>query len=53
MTKLPKAESDLPEWQAAIGALMLVADLGGPTMFERIGPAARGRALCFLLAGSI
>jgi hypothetical protein len=27
----------LPEWQAAIEALMLVADLGGPTMFARIG----------------
>jgi hypothetical protein len=27
----------LPEWQAAIEALMLIADLGGPTMFARIG----------------
>jgi hypothetical protein len=27
----------LPEWQAAIEALILVADLGGPTMFARIG----------------
>ena len=26
-----------PEWQAAIEALILVADLGGPTMFARIG----------------
>ena len=25
------------EWQAAIQALMLVAELDGPTMFERIG----------------
>jgi hypothetical protein len=34
---LPKREHDAPEWQAAIEALMLVADLGGPTMFARIG----------------
>ncbi|MEH2616098.1 hypothetical protein [Bradyrhizobium sp. AZCC 1620] len=26
-----------PEWQAAIAALMLVVELGGPTMFARIG----------------
>ncbi|WP_165421536.1 hypothetical protein [Bradyrhizobium sp. Leo170] len=37
ITKLPKKESDLPEWQAAIEALILVADLNGPTMFARIG----------------
>ena len=37
ITKLPKAEHDAPEWQAAIEALMLVADRGGPTMFARIG----------------
>jgi hypothetical protein len=36
-TKLPKAESAGFEWQAAIGALMLVATLGGPKMFARIG----------------
>ena len=36
ITKLPKAEHDAPEWQAAIEALMLVADRGGPTMFARI-----------------
>jgi len=30
-------ESEEPEWQAAIAGLMLVADLGGPTMFARIG----------------
>jgi len=30
ITGLPKKESALPEWQAAIEALMLVADLGGP-----------------------
>jgi hypothetical protein len=34
---LPKKEAGLPEWQAAIEALILVADLGGPTMFARIG----------------
>lgn len=27
----------MPEWQAAIEALILVADLGGPTKFARIG----------------
>ena len=37
ITKLSKKESALPEWQAAIEALMLVVDLGGPTMFARIG----------------
>lgn len=37
ITKLPKREHDAPEWQAAIEALMLVAALGGPTMFARIG----------------
>jgi hypothetical protein len=33
---LPKKESDLPEWQAAIEVLMLVAR-SGPTMMARIG----------------
>jgi dihydroxyacetone kinase len=37
ITKLPKAEHDAPEWQAAMEALLLVAELGGPTMFARIG----------------
>jgi hypothetical protein len=37
ITALPDEEAALPEWQAAIGALMLVADLVGPTMFARIG----------------
>jgi hypothetical protein len=41
ITNLPKKESDLPEWQAAIEALMLVADRGGPTMFARIGVPRR------------
>jgi hypothetical protein len=36
ITALPKKESDLPEWQAAIEVLMLVAR-GGPTMMARIG----------------
>jgi hypothetical protein len=29
-TKLPKKEGDTAEWQAAIEALLLVAELGGP-----------------------
>jgi hypothetical protein len=37
VTKLPKAEHDADEWQAAMEALILVAELGGPTMFARIG----------------
>jgi hypothetical protein len=36
ITKLPKAEHEAEEWQAAIEALMLVAR-GGPTMLARIG----------------
>jgi hypothetical protein len=37
ITKLPKAEHVAPEWQAAMEALILVATLGGPMMFARIG----------------
>jgi hypothetical protein len=37
VTGLPKKEAALPEWQAAIEALILVADLGGPAMFARVG----------------
>ena len=37
ITKLPKAEHLAAEWQAAMEALILVATLGGPTMFARIG----------------
>jgi hypothetical protein len=37
ITKLPKAEHEAPEWQAAMQALILVATHGGPTMFARIG----------------
>jgi hypothetical protein len=34
---LPKKAEDAAEWQAAIESLVLVAELGGPTMFARIG----------------
>ncbi|MCK1306612.1 hypothetical protein ABIB75_007924 [Bradyrhizobium sp. GM2.2] len=34
---LPKKEHAAPEWQAAMQALILVAEGGGPTMFARIG----------------
>ncbi|MFY9958136.1 hypothetical protein [Bradyrhizobium sp.] len=37
ITKLPKAEHEALEWQAAVEALILVATHGGPTMFARIG----------------
>ncbi len=37
ITKLPKAEHNAPEWQAAMEALLLVAENDGPTMFARIG----------------
>jgi hypothetical protein len=36
ITKLPKKESDLPEWQTAIEALMLCSR-GGDPMLARIG----------------
>ena len=37
--KLPKAEQDLDEWQAAgVEALLLVVELSGPTMMARITP---------------
>jgi hypothetical protein len=35
--KLPDAEQDLDEWQAAVEALLLVIELNGPTMMARIG----------------
>jgi hypothetical protein len=36
--RLPKAEQQIEEWQAAIEALILVAESsGGPTMMARIG----------------
>jgi hypothetical protein len=37
ITKLPKAEHDAEEWQAAMEALLLVVEHGGLTMFARIG----------------
>jgi hypothetical protein len=37
ITKLSKAEHSAPEWQAAMEALILVAESGGPTMLARIG----------------
>ena len=36
ITKLPKMESALPEWQTAIEVLLLCSR-GGPTMMARIG----------------
>ena len=36
-TFLPVEEAALPEWQAAMEALMVVADRNGPTMLARIG----------------
>jgi hypothetical protein len=36
ITKLPKKESDLAEWQTAIELLLLVSR-GGPTMMARMG----------------
>ena len=37
ITKLPKAEHDADEWQAAMQALLLVAEHDGPAMLARIG----------------
>ena len=37
ITALPAKEAALPKWQAAIEALILVVELGGPMMFARIG----------------
>ena len=37
ITKLPKAEHDATEWQAAMEALLLVVERGGDPMFARIG----------------
>jgi hypothetical protein len=42
ITKLPKADHDAPEWLAAMEALILVATMGGPTLFaEGIEPERR------------
>ena len=35
--KLPKAEQELDEWQAAVEAMLLVVELNGSTMVARIG----------------
>jgi hypothetical protein len=54
ITKLPKAEHDAPEWQAAMEALLLVAEHGGPTMFARIGVmTALNRNVAGRAAGSV
>jgi hypothetical protein len=37
ITKLPKEDHATAEWQAAMESLLLVVELGGPTMFARIG----------------
>ena len=37
ITKLPKTEHDTEEWQAAMQALLLVAEHDGPEMLARIG----------------
>jgi hypothetical protein len=37
VTKLPETEQHHPAWQAAVEALILVAETDGPTMFVRIG----------------
>ena len=36
ITSLPKKETDLPDWQVAMQALLLVSR-SGPTMLARIG----------------
>jgi hypothetical protein len=37
ITQLPEAEYNAAEWQAAMEALLLVAESDGPMMFARIG----------------
>ena len=37
MPRGPKAIHETADWQAAMEAIMLAADLGGPTMLARIG----------------
>ena len=37
VTELPEAVHELPEWQAAMEALLVVVKHNGPTMFARIG----------------
>jgi hypothetical protein len=43
ITKLPKAEHEAPEWQAAIEAVILVATKGGHTMSPLIVMRALNR----------
>src|ERR1700751_3645110 len=40
IAKLPKRQHSGPEWQAAMHALMLVVENGGPTVFARVGVIA-------------
>jgi hypothetical protein len=35
--KLPKTEQQIPEWQAAVEALLMVVENNGPAMMARIG----------------
>jgi hypothetical protein len=37
ITRLPKAEHESPEWQAAIEALIMAAEDRGPLMHARVG----------------
>ena len=37
ITALPKKEHEAPAWRAAMEALRLVVERGGPTLFARIG----------------
>ena len=37
ITRLPKAEHESPQWQAAIEALIMAAEGRGPLMHARIG----------------
>jgi hypothetical protein len=45
ITKLPRAEHDAKEWQAAMEALLLVAEHDGPTQFARIGDSESWRGI--------
>jgi hypothetical protein len=43
ITKLPETEQQHPAWQAAVEALILVAETNGPTMFARGDQPAQAR----------
>ena len=45
ITKLPKAEQQIAEWQAAVEALLLVVDHNGPTMMAWIGVMRASRRI--------